>query len=160
MTLADFAVLEAVRRVKARYCYHLDYKQWDAYAGLFTRDATLDVDQAVSTRGEDPQPQPQVKGRAQIRTFMPHLLDAADTVHQVHAPIIEITSPTTAKAIWAMEDIVRMPGVHLEGRGHYHETYVEQDGVWLISSLHLTRTWLNIREGTAAGPEGAFAGLD
>lgn len=151
MTLDELSAHEAIRQVKARYCYYLDYKQWDEYAALFTRDATLDVDQAVSTRGRDPDPQPQVRGREAIRAFIGPLLDAADTVHQVHAPIIHLTSPTSAEAIWAMEDIVRMPGFHLEGRGHYRETYGVEDGCWRISSLHLTRTWLNIHEGAAAG---------
>ena len=159
MTLEDLAAYEAIRQLKGRYCYHLDYKEWDAFANLFTLDATLDVDQVVSTRGEDPQPQPTVNGRAQILKFMPGMLSAADTVHQVHMPIIELTSATSAKAIWAMEDIVRMPGFFLEGRGHYRETYLREDGVWRIASLHLTRTWLNIREGTHAGPENGLAEL-
>jgi hypothetical protein len=154
MTLEEFAALEAVKQVKARYCYHLDYKEWDAYADLFTKDATLDVDRSVTTRGRlDNDPQPQVRGRAAIRAFMPPLLDLADTVHQVHSPILKLVSPSEIKGIWAMEDIVRMPGFHLEGRGHYRERYVVEDGEWRIASLHLTRTWINMVEGSAEGPE-------
>lgn len=152
MTLEDLVAREAIKDVKARYCHHIDLKEWDLYAGLFTEDATLDVDQSVSTRGRAPNPQPQITGRAAIRAFMPQMLDNADTVHQVHAPIITLTSPTSAKAVWAMEDIVRMPGFHLEGRGHYRETYARIDGQWYIASLHLTRTWLNIVEGSETGP--------
>jgi hypothetical protein len=161
MTIEDFAAREAVKQVKARYCYHLDYKQWDAYADLFTRDATLDVDRSVTTRGRvDIDPQPRVRGRAAIRAFMPPLLDPADTVHQVHSPIIEIVSPAEVTAIWAMEDIVRMPGFHLEGRGHYHERYVVEDGAWRIASLHLTRTGINMVEGSRSGPEPRSAGAE
>lgn len=156
MTLEELSAIEAIKQVKARYCHHIDLKEWDEYAGLFTVDARLNTDRAVSTRGEDPDPQPEIRGRAAIRAFMPELLDPADTVHQVHMPIIELTSPTSAKVIWAMEDIVRMPGFHLEGRGHYREEYVIEDGEWRIASLHLTRTWLNIVEGSPAGPEGLF----
>lgn len=153
MTLEDLSVREAVKDVKARYCYHIDLKHWDDYAGLFTVDAIMDVDQSVSTRGRAPNPMPRITGRAAIRTFMPQLLDHADTVHQVHSPIITVTSPTSATAIWAMEDMVKMPGFHLEARGHYHETYVALEGKWYIASLHLTRTWVNILEGTEAGPD-------
>ena len=153
MTLEELSAREAIKDVKARYCHHIDLKEWDDYANLFTEDATLDVDQSVSTRGRAPNPQPQFIGRAAIRAFMPQLLDNADTVHQVHTPIIELTSATTAKAIWAMEDIVKMPGFHLEGRGHYRETYRLADGKWRIASLHLTRTWLDILEGGEAGPD-------
>jgi len=159
MTLEELSAIEAIRQVKARYCYHIDYKEWDAYANLFTREATLDTDRCVSTRGRDPSPQPQIKGRSAIRAFIAELLDPADTVHQVHSPIIDLTSPTSAKIIWAMDDIVKMPGFHLEGRGHYREIYVVEDGAWRIASLHLTRTWLNIREGTENGPENSFTNL-
>lgn len=153
MTLEELATREAIKDLKARYCYHIDLKEWDLYAGLFTEDAIMDVDQSVSTRGRAPNPMPRITGRAAIRTFMPQLLDSADTVHQVHAPIITVTSPTTAKAIWAMEDVVRMPGFHIEGRGHYHEAYVLADGQWRIASLYLSRTWVEILEGTEAGPD-------
>lgn len=153
MTLEELGIREAIKDLKARYCYHIDIKEWDAYADLFTEDAILDVDQSVSTLGRAPNPMPRVTGRAAIRTFMPQLLDPADTVHQVHAPIITITSPTSAKAIWAMEDVVRMPGFHIQGRGHYHESYVLADGQWRIASLYLSRTWVEILEGTEAGPD-------
>ncbi|WP_068073471.1 nuclear transport factor 2 family protein [Novosphingobium lentum] len=153
MTLEELSAREAIKDVKARYCYHIDLKHWDEYAGLFTADAIMDVDQSVSTRGRPANPTPRITGSAAIRTFMPQMLDNADTVHQVHSPIIELTSPTTAKAIWAMEDIVKMPGFHLEARGHYHETYALVGGKWYIASLHLTRTLINILEGTEAGPD-------
>jgi hypothetical protein len=153
MTLEELSAREAIKDLKARYCYHIDLKSWDAYASLFTEDATLDVDQSVSTCGRAGNPLPRVTGSAAIRDYMPRLLDTADTVHQVHTPLIEITSQNTAKAIWAMEDVVRMPGFHLEGRGHYHETYVATGDEWRIASLHLTRTWLNMVEGVETGPD-------
>ena len=68
--------------------------------------------------------------------------DRADavTVHQGHMPEIELTSPTTATGIWALNDIVIWPGgMRLDGYGHYHETYVETDGEWRIASSKLTR---------------------
>jgi SnoaL-like domain len=43
------------------------------------------------------------------------------TVHQVHAPEIELTSTTTARGIWALNDVVRLvPASTLHGYGHYH----------------------------------------
>ena len=64
------------------------------------------------------------------------------TVHHGHMPEIELTSPTTARGIWAMEDILHTPEdsvnvVH--GFGHYHETYERIDGEWRINTLRLTR---------------------
>jgi len=56
------------------------------------------------------------------------------SVHHCHLPEIELTSATTATAIWAMMDYVEAPGrhpIHLKGYGHYHETYVKgDDGRW------------------------------
>ena len=58
----------------------------------------------------------------------------------MHAPEIELTSATTARGVWALQDVVRFgPGVTLVGYGHYHETYENIGGQWLIKSSKLTR---------------------
>jgi hypothetical protein len=58
----------------------------------------------------------------------------------VHAPEIELSSPTTAKGVWALEDVVRLaPGVNLRGYGHYRETYEKVDGRWVVTASTLTR---------------------
>jgi hypothetical protein len=62
-------------------------------------------------------------------------------------PDIEILSPDTAKGVWAMEDILRLPQdqpspwgyTYLHGFGHYHETYVRRPDGWRIQSVRLTR---------------------
>jgi len=150
MNHAELEAREAIKHLKALYCYLLDYKDWPGYAALFTSDATLDVDRGVSTRGRAPDPLPQVRGRDAIERFMPTILSDADTVHQVHSPIIDLALPGEASGIWAMEDIVLKPGFHLEGRGHYRERYAVEEGRWRIASLHLTRTWLRVRHGADA----------
>jgi hypothetical protein len=65
------------------------------------------------------------------------------TVHHAHMAAIEITSDTTAKGVWAMEDLLWWQNgeveEHLRGFGHYHETYEKIDGAWLIKSRVLTR---------------------
>jgi hypothetical protein len=70
------------------------------------------------------------------------------TVHHGHMPEIEITSPTTATGIWAMEDHLRFPpGARLRelhGYGHYHETYVKLEGEWRIQSTKLVRLRLDV----------------
>ena len=56
------------------------------------------------------------------------------------SPEIELTSATTARGVWALQDVVRFgPGVTLHGYGHYHETYEKVSGQWLIKSSKLTR---------------------
>jgi ketosteroid isomerase-like protein len=153
MNLEQLTALEDIKQLKARYCLYIDYHEWDNYADLFTEDATLDTDSGVSVLGGDPKPIPQLKGRVAIRKFIDELLNHASTVHQVHSPIIELDSLVSAKAIWAMEDVVEMPGFHIQGRGHYRETYrKEPDGKWRIASLHLTRTRVDMLNGDATGP--------
>jgi len=42
--------------------------------------------------------------------------------------------------VWALQDVVRFgPGITLVGYGHYHETYENIAGQWLIKSSKLTR---------------------
>lgn len=146
MTLEELTAIEQIKKLKARYCRLLDTKDWDGYANLFTRNATLNVDMAVSTMGREPRPIPEVRGRADIRVAIPRTLDTATTVHQCHTPEIELTSATTATGIWAMEDIVEKPESHLNGQGHYRETYAVEDGEWRIASLHLTRIRMKMRK--------------
>jgi hypothetical protein len=62
-------------------------------------------------------------------------------------PDIEILSETTAKGLWAMEDILRRPKdepseygyTYLHGFGHYHETYARLPQGWRIKTTRLTR---------------------
>jgi hypothetical protein len=69
----------------------------------------------------------------------------------VHAPEIELTSETTARGVWALEDVVRFgPGVNLRGYGHYHETYEKIDGQWRIKSSKLTRLRVDVFNGLVA----------
>jgi hypothetical protein len=60
-------------------------------------------------------------------------------------PEIELTSPTTANGIWAMEDMLRWPdGRELHGYGHYTETYAKIGNHWRIRTLVLTRLRLDM----------------
>lgn len=154
MTLDELTAIELIKQLKARYCRFLDTKDWDGYANLFAHDATLDVDTGVSTSGGDPRPIPQQCGRLAIRSGISGTLRDAITVHHCHTPEITLTSAVTASGIWAMEDIVELPGSRLNGQGHYNETYVIEEGEWRIASLHLTRTRIDWRNAEAAGSAG------
>ena len=81
-------------------------------------------------------------------------LESAVSVHHAHMPEIEITSPTTAKGIWAMQDLLCFAGgVKLIGSGHYIEGYEKQsDGKWRLKAYQLTRLRVDIEKPPAGEP--------
>jgi SnoaL-like protein len=123
--------IEAIKQLKARYCRFLDTKDWEAWRGVFADDFHSDT---------SPSGGKVIDGADEFVAFVRKTLEKQPTVHQVHAPEIELTSATTARGVWALNDVVRLaPGLNLDGYGHYHETYEKVDGEWLIKSSILTR---------------------
>jgi len=123
--------IEAIKQLKARYFRLMDTKQWDAYRQVFTDDMAFyfeSEDAPTATSGDD------------FVAYVRSRLATALSVHQGHTPEIELTSATTARGVWALQDVVRFgPGLSLVGYGHYHETYENIAGQWLIKSSKLTR---------------------
>jgi hypothetical protein len=129
--VAALLEIEAIKQLKARYCRYLDTKNWQAWRGIFVDDFLSDTSQAGGKV---------IRGADDFVAFTRKSLGNRATAHQVHAPEIELTSATTARGVWALEDVVRLaPGVNLRGYGHYHETYEKTDGQWRITSSKLTR---------------------
>lgn len=129
----DHAAIEDIKRLKARYCRYLDTKRWGDWRQLFTDDFVSDTSASGGRL---------IGGADEFVAFTRRMLGKPSqvTVHQVHNPEIEVTSASTARGVWALNDIVRLgPGLNLRGYGHYHETYVKVDGAWRIASSTLTR---------------------
>src|ERR1700722_20552525 len=125
--------IESIKQLKARYCRYLDTKDWAAWRSIFTDDFVSDTSEAGGKL---------IVGADDFVAFTRKGIGrpAQATAHQVHAPEIELTSATTARGIWALEDVVRLaPGVNLRGYGHYQETYEKIDGQWRMTSSKLTR---------------------
>ena len=136
--LATLAAERAICSLKARYCRYVDTKQWDAFATLFTADATLFF----------PEAQAEPAGIADALAFIVQALaPPMASIHHVHSPEIEFSAPDRAHGIWAMEDRLWWPdgapsalGIgSLTGYGHYHEDYVLGADGWKIHRLNLTR---------------------
>jgi hypothetical protein len=135
----SWAELEAIKQLKARYFRLLDEKRWEEWGAVFSEDAELDTTQDA--------PDARARGRDAIVAMVSQAVGQAVTVHHGHMPEIELTSPTTATGIWAMEDTLEFPGdppaLVVHGRGHYFETYEKDSGgQWCITSLKLRRLWL------------------
>ncbi len=125
--------IESIKQLKARYCRHLDTKNWEAWRDTFTDDFVSDT---AESGGEV------IVGADEFVAFTRNYLGKTSqpTVHQVHAPEIELTSATTACGVWALNDVVALlPGLTLDAYGHYHETYQKSEGQWRIKSSKLTR---------------------
>lgn len=130
--------LEALRVLKACYCRLLDAKDWQAWRALFADDFVSDTVASGGTR---------VIGADAFIDFVRHNLGSPKriTVHQVHAPELELLSDRTARGVWALEDVIRFaPGIGMRGYGHYHETYEKVEGQWRFKSSRLTRLRLDV----------------
>ncbi len=126
--------IEAIKQLKAQYFRLMDTKDWAGMRELFASDVHVDVTDEGGGIYET--------ADAFFEMLEPTLRDVV-TVHHGHMPEIELTSPTTATGIWAMEDQLWFrPGGRagrMHGYGHYHETYVKLDGAWRIQSMTLVR---------------------
>jgi hypothetical protein len=131
--------IEDIKQVKAKYFWGLDHKDWDLWRReVWAPDGRLEV------------PEYRAEPFAPLDVVIAYVSESVGdqvSVHHGHMPIIEFTSDTTAKVIWAMEDRLyrtkEFPlhdgGVYLHGFGHYRETYVKLDIGWRIQSSRLTR---------------------
>lgn len=127
----------AIEVLKARYCRLLDTKDWAGFRSLLADDFVSDTTEAAGVY---------LVGADSFVDFVSRTLAKAVTVHHVQQPEIDLLSPSTARGLWAMQDVERfVPGLTLHGYGHYHETYEKSDGEWHITSSRLTRLREEIR---------------
>jgi len=148
--------VEEIKKLKARYYRLMDTKQFDLLEDVFTEDATFD-DRAAINAGDPSEGNPDdifttdgfMKNRKEIMHIMRTMAaPPMRSFHHGHMPEIDITSPTTATGVWAMEDIVYWPMngpcQKLHGYGYYYDTYVKQGGKWKVKTSKLTRLWVDV----------------
>jgi hypothetical protein len=126
--LNDLKDIEALKRLKARYCHLVDSRSWDELAELWTPDATCDYGFFGTYHGRD-----EIIGK-----FFRELVDSASSfmVHMVHNPLIDVrgdrasgswylTAQTTIQpsnqAVWVM--------------GIYRDEFERVASDWKLSSL-------------------------
>jgi hypothetical protein len=138
--------IEEIKQLKARYFRCMDTKDWPGLQAVFSPDAEFDMrgEAADKSKAADAL----IVGNANIMPFIRNAVLELTTVHHGHMPEIEIISSTSAKGIWAMEDVLRWPAgaavKTLHGYGHYHETYRKTEEGWRIQSSKLTRLRVDI----------------
>ncbi|MET0885913.1 MAG: nuclear transport factor 2 family protein [Mycetocola sp.] len=167
----DLAAIEEIKQLKAKYCYHVDHKEWEKWAAIFTPDARVDesaypIARDVITGERVPVPNYSLEfldqlsagfdwplvGRDAIRAFgeAAGSDERTRTIHHVYQCEVILTSSTTAQADWPMEDYVWWPEGspvrHSHGLGYYRETYEKlEDDRWYIASIDLTRSFIEYR---------------
>jgi hypothetical protein len=160
---------QEISKCKARYCFACDTKNWDLYGSVFTEDAEMDLrgytlalhpitgswvragsdlDFEYLKEVEDLVKWP-VVGRRAIVAMVREMADSMTSFHKLFTPIIDVTSDRTAKAIWPMEDVLHYAAggkiSFLNGMGHYHETYENVRGNWLLKTVSISRILITIR---------------
>ena len=148
---SDMPAIEEIKQLKARYFRFLDTKQWTNLRGLFTDDAVFEGT-------FDP-----FKGPDDFIAGVSKFNQNTVTVHHGHMPEIRITSPTTARAIWALADFIEIkaaegqpPGAQqrgFTGFGHYQEKYRKEGDTWKIAFMRLTRIRVDPLLGEGKVPE-------
>ncbi|HQQ63676.1 MAG TPA: nuclear transport factor 2 family protein [Pseudomonadales bacterium] len=139
--LARLVAIEEIKQLKYAYLRHLDLKEWDAVATLFTRDV-------VSTYSDGHH---SYNGRDEVVGFLSSALSHKRIVtkHQVHHPEITFNDALTeAKGIWYLTDAVintvsRDPAKHfcIAGTAFYDERYVKTPEGWRIAAIGYKRVY-------------------
>lgn len=141
--------IEDIKQLKARYCRLTDQKKWDELETEFVADAEIEI--AGAPGGAD-DTQRFTSARAFIDGLR-QLMGPLVSVHQVHAPEIEILGPDDAQGTWAISDRLVFPEGEplkvLQGWGIYHERYKRVSGTWRFASVRLERLLVEPVENTA-----------
>lgn len=139
-TIQELAIKDAVRTQKAKYCRHLDTKQFDEWEALFKPNASIifyNPDQTILGKFDS---------IAELSPLARKVFGARVTAHQIHNSEIEVNSDRVVTAIWSMSDCQIHPAAEGEpvkaehGYGFFHETWERVGEAWLIASLELRRT--------------------
>jgi hypothetical protein len=138
MELAQLVAIEEIKRLKYKYLRCLDQKLWEEIATCFTEDAS-----AAYSGGKY-----SFEGRSAIVDFLRRAMGAESfhSSHRVHHPEIDLTSPTTATGVWALEDVVIETRfeITIRGAAFYSDDYVAQGGAWKIRHTGYRRTYEEI----------------
>jgi uncharacterized protein (TIGR02246 family) len=129
--MEELMEIERIKQLKARYFRTMDSKDWKGMRQVFADDVVMDTTESGGNL---------IEGADEFMDFLEPTLRDAITVHHGHMPEIEITSDTTARGVWALQDTILWPnGTRMVGYGHYHEAYEKVEGQWRIKSSTLTR---------------------
>ncbi|MEZ5538385.1 MAG: nuclear transport factor 2 family protein [Pseudomonadales bacterium] len=139
--LEQLLAIEAIKQLKYAYLRHLDLKEWDVVAALFTPDV-------VSTYSDGKH---SYQGRDAVMSFLSQSLSHKRIVtkHQAHHPEITLNADLTeARGIWYLTDAVintvsRDAAKHfcIAGTAFYEDGYRKTADGWKISAIGYRRVY-------------------
>jgi hypothetical protein len=133
--------IEAIKRLKARYCRAIDTADWDLLAACYTPDTMIDISREEAL-ADFRQP---VRGIGPVIDAMRSALGQGKSLHVTFLPDIEIVSPTEAKGIWGLEYYTWQPPGSpipvLHGFAYSHDEYRKLDGRWLVHKVRVDLLW-------------------
>ena len=140
MTLEELAArvqvledIEAIKKLKARYCAAADQRDEDAFVGCFTADATWDGGDFGRYQGQEA-----------IREFFRSIPNALSyAVHYVMNPQIEVDGERATGRWYLLEPCTMLEGGEqaVWGAAFYEEEYVKTEDGWKMSNLILAPTF-------------------
>ena len=130
------ADIEAIRRLKAQYCYAVDGGRTDEVAELFADNAMCDLE---SFGGKH-------QGRDDIRAFYRKLLARRlPSIHSVSNPLITVDGDHATGLWYLMVAVIREGELNpLRIVARYHDRYVRERGAWKIAEMRLETLHRNL----------------
>ncbi len=124
-TLED---IEAIKKLKARYCLYVDKRDEEGFVSLFTEDTVWDGGRFGH-----------YEGQAAVRNFfraIPEVLSFA--VHYVMNPVIEVQGEKATGEWYLLEPCTMVEGDQaVWGTARYEEKYVKEGGEWRFKEIKL-----------------------
>ena len=123
--------IEAIKKLKAKYFRCVDKKLWDEMEEVWVEDAVADYGMGIEL----------LQGRKAIVEFLKKNLgrDSMISAHQGHNPEIDITSDTTAKGVWVLNDRLIIQTIATSSAWRYYEDeYIKANGEWKKKSTKIT----------------------
>lgn len=122
--------IEAIRKLRAHYCYNVDAERLEELLSLFTEDARLDFG-LLGTH----------EGKEAVSKFFRDIVAGilSYSRHMVHNPIIEVDGDK-ATGRWYFEVPCTLRGTDMAVwlAGTYEEKYVKERGEWKFSFIKAT----------------------
>ena len=128
-TAENLADKDAIRELLANYCFHLDNKNFDAMAALFTPDGVWETAFGTGTG------RPGIVAQARGIASSPR----PRRVHLNSNIVIDLDGDTaTVRSYWAL--VQNSPGGPAIGSGGaYDDRLVKQDGQWFFEHRRIDR---------------------